>query len=92
MFLLVEYKEGYFKPAEPGHITCSTVEDDYYFPIVLCETKEEIFTWVQQRQKPGTVLLNGDTITVEKTNWRGEPKVTEIYYMVPVKLGEIIVY
>lgn len=91
-WLLVEYREGFINPARVGHLTCATIEDDYfndYFnPVIICKTRQELVDFLGTEH----VAWNGDTATVEKYSWQGELKYSTILYAIPVQFGKLIVY
>lgn len=92
MYLLVEYQEGFVNLARNGHITCATVEDDYYNPVVIVDTREELIEWIKDNRQGSKMEVNGDTITIERRSWQGEIKGIDIYHMVKVEKGKAIVY
>jgi hypothetical protein len=92
MYLLIEYREGYVQPPRPGHITCSTVQDDYYNPIILTDTKGELIAWIRQTWPSADINVNGDTVVVKRKAWNGNIKGVDTYYMVTVEKGKCIGY
>jgi len=88
LWLLTEYVEGFVNLPREGHWTCATIQDDYYNPVLICKTRQELVDFLGDE----LVTWNGDTATVELVNWRGESKGTAIYYAIPVQLGKIIAY
>ena len=85
-WLLVQYEEGYANTEGP--MSTWTVQDDYYNPVVLCKTREELVEFVGTEN----VHWSGDTAVVDRFNWRGEHKGTDIYHAIKVEFGKYIVY
>jgi hypothetical protein len=91
MYLLIEFVEG-FSSYECQHLSCVRVEDDYYNPVVLCNSKEDLIQWVKDNRQGSNMRVNGDAIYVEHKSWQGVPKGTDLYYMLPVEMNKAIVY
>lgn len=87
-WLLVEYQEGY--SITEGPISTWTLEDDYYNPVIVCKTRAELVDFLHSNIH--TTIWNGDTATVHKVNWNGDPKGQMIYHAIPIQFGKIIVY
>lgn len=90
MYLLVEYVESSVN-LNCTHSHCLEVHDDYYNPVVVCETKEQLLMWLDENRH-GTLELNGDTVYMHVRNWQGESKYTDVFYILPVELGKALVY
>lgn len=84
-WLLVSYEEGYANTEGP--ISTWTLEDDYYKPIIVCKTREELVEFLGPR-----AVWNGDTATLEHFNMKGESKGVNVCYAIPVTFGKLLVY
>lgn len=80
-WLLVEYE-----PGELGYM--DILGEDHYNPVIVCKTREDLVAWLGDED----VTWNGDTATLEKLNWHGEHKYTQVYYALPVTFGKKLIY
>lgn len=90
MYLLVEYQEGYANTSGPVYTW--SLGDDYYNPVVICNTKAQLVEWLRNNRVNSKFDVNGDTITIERLNWQGDFKGVDTYRMIHVEIGKEIVY
>lgn len=92
MYLLIEYIEHSWHPG-CAHLHCLEIHENYYNPVIIMETKDELVAWLKKKYPSAIIYVNGNTtISVERFNYKGQSKGIETYYMIKVTLGKPIVF
>jgi hypothetical protein len=87
-WILLNFKEGHSNLEGP--IYTWTVEDDYYDPVMVTKTREELVSFLEDTGKK--IEWNGNVAAVDLTNWKGEEKGKDIFVLLPGNFGELIAY